>query len=110
MPFFKWLGLLPMIRDRQSWQALKEGMGCFDLSLHIAAWEKTLRVVVYRKPVHHETKKNYQLDLFDPDDGYFEYSAVGTNLASERCVRCGILWRDGERKKKLSLNLKENGP
>jgi Transposase DDE domain group 1 len=80
VPFFKWLGLLPLIRDRQRWQGFREGMGCFELSLHIAAWEKTLRVVVYRKPVHHETKKNYQLDLFDPDDGYFEYSAVGTNL------------------------------
>ena len=80
VPFFKWLGLLPMIRDRQRWHALREGMGCFELSLPIAAWQRTLRVVVYRKPVHHETKKNYQLDLFDPDDGYFEYSAVGTNL------------------------------
>jgi hypothetical protein len=24
--------------------------------------------------------KNYQLDLFSPDDGYFEYCAVATNL------------------------------
>ena len=80
VPFFKWLGLLPLIRDRQHWHALREGMGCFELPLNIAAWQRTLRVVVYRKPVHHETKKNYQLDLFDPDDGYFEYSAVGTNL------------------------------
>ena len=88
VPFFKWLGLLPLIRDRQRWQGFREGMGCFELSLHIAAWEKTLRVVVYRKPVHHETKKNYQLDLFDPDDGYFEYSAVGTNLT----LSAGALW------------------
>ena len=80
VPFFKWLGLLPLIRDRQHWHALREGIGCFELPLNIAAWRRTLRVVVYRKPVHHETKKNYQLDLFDPDDGYFEYSAVGTNL------------------------------
>jgi len=29
----KWLGLLPVIRERQRWQALREGMGCFDLSL-----------------------------------------------------------------------------
>jgi hypothetical protein len=88
VPFFKWLGLLPLIRERQSWQALKEGMGCFEIALSIAAWEKTLRVVVYRKPVHHETKKNYQLDLFDPDDGYFEYSAVSTNLA----LSASALW------------------
>src|SRR5512132_455376 len=80
VPFFKWLGLLPLIREHQRWQALREGMGCFELSLPIAAWQKTLRVVVYRKPVHHETKKNYQLDLFNPDDGDFEYSAVGTSL------------------------------
>jgi Transposase DDE domain group 1 len=88
VPFFKWLGLLPMIRERQRWQRLREGMGCFELSLNVAAWEKTLRVVVYRKPVHHETKKNYQLDLFDPDDGYFEYSAVSTNLT----LSAGALW------------------
>jgi Transposase DDE domain group 1 len=88
VPFFKWLGLLPMIRERQRWQALREGMGCFELALPIAVWEKTLRVVIYRKPVHHETKKNYQLDLFDPDDGYFEYSAVSTNLT----LSAGALW------------------
>jgi len=88
VPFFKWLGLLPLIRERQRWQTLREGMGCFELSLPIAAWQKTLRVVVYRKPVHHETKKNYQLDLFDPDDGYFEYSAVSTNLT----LNAAALW------------------
>jgi hypothetical protein len=37
-------------------------------------------VVVYRTRVHHPSPKNYQLDLFSPDDGYFEYSAVATNL------------------------------
>ena len=76
----KWLGLVPIIRERQRWQRLKDGMGYFEVSLEVAVWEKTLRVVVYRKPVHHQTKKNYQLDLFDPEDGYFEYSAVSTNL------------------------------
>ena len=88
VPFFKWLGLLAVIRERQRWHALREGMGSFEISLNIAAWETTLRVVVYRKPVHHETKKNYQLDLFDPDDGYFEYSAVSTNLD----LSAGALW------------------
>ena len=28
--------------------------------------------------MRHLTAKNYQLDLFDPDDGYFEYSAIVT--------------------------------
>jgi hypothetical protein len=36
-------------------------------------------VVVYRKRVFHRTRKNFQLDLFSPDDGHHEYSAVVTN-------------------------------
>ena len=35
--------------------------------------------MVYSKHVHHRTVKNYQLDLFDPDDGDFEHSAIVTN-------------------------------
>ena len=70
VPFMKWLGLVPIIRERRRWHRLGDGMGWFEVSLYVAAWEKTLRVVVYRKPVHHQTKKNYQLDLFDPEDGY----------------------------------------
>lgn len=34
--------------------------------------------MIYRKHVLHETRKNFQLDLFTPDDGY---AAVATNLA-----------------------------
>ena len=88
VPFFKWLGLLPLIREHQRWHAMANGMGYFEVSLTVAAWEKSLRVVIYRKAVHHKSKKNYQLDLFDPDDGYFEYSAVTTNLT----LQAAALW------------------
>lgn len=88
VPFFKWLGLLPLIRERRRWHALPEGMGFFELSLTVPAWEKTLKVFIYRKPVHHKSPKNYQLDLFDPDDGYFEYSAVTTDMT----LSAGALW------------------
>lgn len=79
VPFFKWLGLVPLIRERERWHPLPAAMGFFELSLNIPAWDRTLRVIVYRKKIHHKSRKNYQLDLFDPDDGYFEYSAVTTN-------------------------------
>ena len=46
-------------------------------------------MAIYRKRVFHETRKNYQLDLFDPDNGTWEYSAVATNLGFD--VR--RLWR-----------------
>lgn len=88
VPFMKWLGLVPIIRERERWHRLKDGMGYFEIELEVAAWEKRLRVVVYRKPVHHHSKKNYQLDLFDPEDGYFEYSAVSTNLD----LKAAALW------------------
>ena len=38
-------------------------------------------MVIYRRRVQHETRKNFQLNLFSPDDGHFEYSAVTTNKA-----------------------------
>ena len=38
-----------------------------------------MRIVIYRKKVHHKSPKNYQLDLFDPSNGHWEYSAVTTN-------------------------------
>ena len=37
----------------------------------------------------HATRKNYQLDLFDPDNGTWEYSAVATNLPFDTRT----LWR-----------------
>ncbi len=52
---------------------------CSEQWLPVPAWSRKMRVVVYRKRVHHRTAKNYQLDLFDPNDGYFEYSAIVTN-------------------------------
>lgn len=88
VPFMKWLGLVPIIREHQRWHRLGDGMGWFEISLYVKAWDKTLRVVVYRRPVHHQTKKNYQLDLFDPGDGYFEYSAVTSNLD----LKAAALW------------------
>ena len=36
--------------------------------------------MIYRKHVRHQSPKNFQLDMFTPDDGHFEYYAVATNL------------------------------
>src|SRR2546422_2741419 len=46
----------------------------------IPQWQLRLRVMIYRKHVRHESPKNFQLDLFTPDDGHFEYYAVATNM------------------------------
>ena len=78
VPFWHWLEITRLIQDRQRWHRVCGGVSAFEKT--IPAWGMDLRVVIYRKKVHHKTRKNYQLDLFDPNNGYYEYSAVATNL------------------------------
>ncbi len=79
VPFYPWLELKEPIAKRRRWRRVDGTVDCFDMRLAIPTWERDVRVVVYRKRVAHCTPKNFQLDLFDPDDGYYEYSAVVTN-------------------------------
>jgi len=78
--FWQWLGLQHHIRKGRKWQRVAAEVGCFEVRLPLTPWQLEMRVVIYRKVVHHRTARNYQLDLFDPNDGYYEYSAVATNL------------------------------
>jgi hypothetical protein len=80
VPFCQWTGVKALVAAQAHWSVVAADIDCFETRLALAAWGLELRVVVYRKRVHHPSPKNYQLDLFSPDDGYFEYSAVATNL------------------------------
>ncbi|MGH9896919.1 MAG: transposase, partial [bacterium] len=88
VPLWKWLGLREKIAARRRWTRVDGSVHGFETTLRIPQWDQTLRVVVYRKHVSHRTRKNFQLDLFDPADGHYEYSAVATNKS------CGLrsLW------------------
>jgi hypothetical protein len=79
VPFYEWLGLKERIARRRRWQRVDDTVEYFEQRLPVPAWSRAMRVVMYRKQVAHRTRKNYQLDLFDPDDGYYEYSAIVTN-------------------------------
>jgi len=50
--------------------------------LTIPPWNLRLRVMIYRKHAQHETSKNFQLGLFTPDDGHFEYYVAALATAS----------------------------
>ena len=69
-------------RKRQTdWQWIdrdKQVQG-LETELHISTWGRTERIAIYRKRVNHEPSKSRQLDLFNPDDGKWEYSVVATN-------------------------------
>ena len=81
VPLWKWLGVREKIAARPRWERVSDSVDGLVTTLDLPRWERTQRVVVYRKRVFHETRKNFQLDLFSPDDGHFAYSAVATNTA-----------------------------
>jgi hypothetical protein len=82
VPLWKWLGLRQEIVQTHRWRRVDDRVEGFTTAVIFdkPGWPPALRVVVYRKRVFHESRKNFQLDLFTPDDGHFEYSAVATSL------------------------------
>ena len=70
----------------------------FSIKHFIEPWNITVRIAIYRKRVRHRTAKNFQLDLFSPDDGYFEYSAVATNKSLTGPTPWYFCWRGGQEK------------
>ena len=81
VPFWRWLDLQQPIRACKYWQRVDDSVSCFVHLQLVEPWKRYLHVVIYRKRVHHESRKNFQLDLFDPDDGHYEYSAIATNTS-----------------------------
>jgi hypothetical protein len=88
VPFHPWLGLKARVRQTRTWTRVTAEVSCAAHTIEVACWQRRCRVVIYRRHVGHETAKNFQLDLFDPNDGHYEYSAVVTNKA----LRGSALW------------------
>jgi hypothetical protein len=80
VPFYRWLDLQQYIRAQPTWRAVAPGLTGFVVPEATTPWGRPVWVAIYRKHVQHQATKNYQLDLFDPDDGHYEYSAVTSNL------------------------------
>jgi hypothetical protein len=85
LPLWEWLPeLRAAIARRKRWTPVTATVSGFSMQLTIGKWNLRKRVVLYRKHVSHKTQKNFQLDLFSPNDGHYEYSAVATNKTT--CV------------------------
>lgn len=91
VPFFRWLDLQSRIARRRRWQRVDREVEFFEDAMAITPWNTYLRVAIYRKRVYHRSAKNYQLDLFDPDDGYFEYSAIASSTKAGLVTRSNAL-------------------
>lgn len=83
VPMWPWLNLRGVVKqkDEADWQWVdrKHGVQGLFAELPIPAWKRTERVAIYRKRINHQPFKGRQLELFNPDDGYWEYSVVATN-------------------------------
>jgi len=88
VPFYRWIDLKSLIRKRKRWHRLYPGLDGFETKIFIPSWNRSVRVAIYRKRVRHRTRKNFQLDLFDPDEGTWEYSAIATN----KTLKLKALW------------------
>ena len=89
--YLRCLDLQDQIRRCQRWQRVEDGVDGFLASVAIKKRDRTIEVAIYRKRVFHETRKNYQLDLFDPDNGTWAYCAVAPACVST-CDGCGASW------------------
>jgi hypothetical protein len=80
VPFHHWLDLQQFIRRSPRWTRVSAEVSGFVVPAIANPWGTPLWVAIYRRKVRHRTAKNFQLNLFDPDDGSYEYSAITSNL------------------------------
>jgi hypothetical protein len=100
--FWDWLPLKQLVAARQRWLPVAPNVTGFFHDLSIPQWNLRLRVMIYRKQVWHQTSKNFQLDLFTPDDGHFEYAAVATNLGLDLPALYAFICGRGAQEKTLA--------
>jgi hypothetical protein len=86
VPFWHWVGLKALIEQRRRWTWVGPNLQAFESKVWLQPWQRRERVVIYRKKVWHKSPKNYQLDLFDPSNGHWEYSAIATNKTIDMCA------------------------
>jgi hypothetical protein len=99
VPKWHWLGIREVMAKRKRWVHIGPRLEAFSVKHRIEKWKRTERIVVFRKHVSGKPKKGFQLDLFQPDDGQYEYSMVATNKrVSERVVWDFMAGRGGHEK------------
>lgn len=82
VPMWPWLNIRGIVKkhnDDWVWVDRKNNLQGLLIELPIKPWKRTERVAIFRKAVNHKPVKGQQLDLFNPDDGHWEYSALCTN-------------------------------
>jgi hypothetical protein len=77
-PFWKLLSLKTAAEKRNRWFKINEKWGYFWLQNPIDSLDHAHHVIILRKQLR-DARKPYQLKLFSPNNGVYEYSAVVTD-------------------------------
>jgi hypothetical protein len=87
-----WLNIRGIVQQKheQDWEWVDRKLGLQGTfaSLPIPQWGRVERIAIFRKRVSRQPVKAWQLELFNPDDGYWEHSVVATN----KSVGLRALW------------------
>jgi len=107
MPMWEWLGIRDRVSSRKTWVRVNDRVSAFSMRVRIAVWKRTDRVVVFRKRISGKPAREFQLHLFQPDDGYYEYSMVVTNKTESEQTIFSFMAGRGAHEKTLA-ELKHN--
>ncbi len=107
LPMWKWLDVRDRIRKRTSWAKVHASVDGFSLRLRLKPRKRTERVVVFRKRISGKPAKDFQLELFQPDDGFYEYSMVVTNKKDSEATIWHFMAGRGAHEKTIG-ELKQN--
>lgn len=77
-PFWKLLNVKTAAQNRKRWFKINKQWGYFWIKSPIESVEHEHHVIILRKTVR-ESKKPYQLKLFSPNNGVYQYSAIVTH-------------------------------
>lgn len=90
MPIWKWTGARDLINERQRWEKASDGLSYFETEIELKKWKIKVPVIIFRKCLtkNNLNSKTFQLDLFDPGDGIYEYQVIATNqpLAAKKAL------------------------
>jgi hypothetical protein len=95
------------VAAQKHWTPVQPHITCFETQLQLKVWKLELRVVVFRKQVHHESPRNYQLDLFSPMTATSSTRQWPLTCPWPR-AHCGISWLAAARKRRPLPSSREN--
>jgi len=81
VPFWRYPIFKNNILERKQWRRIDSKTTYFFKKMKLDNWEdERLFLFVRKEKPKTEKKKEYQLDLFEPDDRSYEYSGICTNM------------------------------